>query len=79
MSNNYSGFADKARSPGGIRIALAGLDGADGSGRPQDFAALSAGADTYAGWIAATKAEFRQKTGGDRPATPARTQAAGAA
>jgi tetratricopeptide (TPR) repeat protein len=79
LSRNYAGFADKARSPGAIRIALAGLDGADGSGRPQDFAALSAGADTYAGWIAATKAEFRQKTGGDRPATPARTQAAGAA
>ncbi|WP_313102417.1 hypothetical protein [Brevundimonas sp.] len=79
LSANYSGFADKARSPGGIRIALAGLDGADGSGRPQDFATLSAGADTYAGWIAATKAEFRQKTGGDRPATPARPQAAGAA
>ncbi|MGH7025861.1 tetratricopeptide repeat protein [Brevundimonas sp.] len=79
LSRNYAGFADKARSPGAIRIALAGLDGADGSGRPQDFATLSAGADTYAGWIAATKAEFRQKTGGDRAATPARTQAAGAA
>ncbi|MGO4409700.1 MULTISPECIES: hypothetical protein [unclassified Brevundimonas] len=84
LSRNYSGFADKARSAGAIRIALAGLDGADGSGRPQDFAALSAGADTYAGWIAATKAEFRektggQKTGGDRAATPARPQAAGAA
>ena len=79
LSRNYSGFADKARSPGGIRIALAGLDGADGSGRPQDFATLSAGADTYAGWIAATKAEFRQKTGGDRPATPARNQPPAAA
>ena len=79
LSRNYSGFAEKARSPGAIRIALAGLDGADGSGRPQDFATLSAGADTYAGWIAATKAEFRQKTGGDRPATPARPQAAAAA
>ncbi len=33
------------------------------SGRPQDFAALSAGADAYAGWIAQTKAEFRAKTG----------------
>lgn len=62
LSRNYGGFADKARSPGAIRIALAGLDGADGSGRPQDFAALSAGADTYAGWIAQTKAEFRNTT-----------------
>lgn len=79
LSRNYSGFADKARSPGAIRIALAGLDGADGSGRPQDFAALSAGADTYAGWIAQTKAEFRQKTGGDRSAVPARNQPAAAA
>lgn len=79
VSRNYDGFAEKARSPGAIRIALAGLDGADGSGRPQDFAALSAGADTYAGWIAQTKAEFRQKTGGDRPAAPARNQPAAAA
>lgn len=83
LSRNYSGFADGARASGAIRIALAGLDGADGSGRPQDFAALSAGADTYAGWIAQTKAQFRerttaQKTGGDRPA-PARPQAAAAA
>jgi len=63
LSKNYARFAEGARSPGAIRVALAGLDGADGSGRPQDFAALSAGADAYAGWIAQTKAEFRAKSG----------------
>jgi predicted negative regulator of RcsB-dependent stress response len=63
LSKNYARFAEGARSPGAIRVALAGLDGADGSGRPQDFAALSAGADAYAGWIAQTKAEFRARTG----------------
>lgn len=63
LSRNYARFAEGARSPGAIRVALAGLDGADGSGRPQDFAALSAGADAYAGWIAQTKAEFRTKSG----------------
>ena len=63
LSRNYARFAEGARSPGAIRVALAGLDGADGSGRPQDFAALSAGADAYAGWIAQTKAEFRAKSG----------------
>lgn len=62
LSKNYAGFAEGARSPGAIRVALAGLDGGESS-RPQDFAALSAGADAYAGWIAQTKAEFRAKTG----------------
>ena len=63
LSKNYARFAEGARSPGASRVALAGLDGAAGSGRPQDFAALSAGADASAGWIAQTKAEFRAKSG----------------
>lgn len=57
LSKAYAPFAEKARSPGAIRIALAGLDGGG-----TDFTALSAGADAYAGWIAQTKAEFRGKS-----------------
>lgn len=72
LSQRYGPFAANARSAGAIRIALAGLDGV-GAGGPADFANLSAQADTYAGWIAQTKAGFRERTGqtGAQPATPA--------
>jgi hypothetical protein len=47
-------------------------DGVGGGASPGDFAALTASADTFAGWVAAMKAELRTKTGGNRPAAPAR-------
>ncbi|WP_292053898.1 MULTISPECIES: tetratricopeptide repeat protein [unclassified Brevundimonas] len=61
LSSRYSGFAERARSPGAVRIALAGLEG-QGSGGVGDFGNLSAQADAYAGWIAQTKAAFRERT-----------------
>ena len=87
LSQRYGRFAEGARSPGAIRIALAGLDGA-GAGSVSDFANLSAQADTYAVWIAQTKAAFRERNvpaggaGNAAPATapaPARAAAAPAA
>ena len=82
LSQRYGRFADGARSPGAIRIALAGLDGV-GGGSASDFANLSAQADTYAGWIAQTKAAFRERTApaaqAAAPAAPAATAARPAA
>ena len=68
LARNYQGFADKARSPGAVRLALAGLDGVDGLGSTRDLASLSTAADTYAGWIAQTKADFRSRTASAAPA-----------
>lgn len=76
LSSRYRPFVDGARSKTALSIALAGMDGADA---PADFAALTASADTFAGWVGAMKDELRRKTGGDRPAAPARPQAAAAA
>jgi len=76
LSQRFGRFAEGASSPGAIRIALAGLDGV-GSGTTADFANLSAQADTYAGWIAQTKAAFRERnapateTAAKAPAKPA--------
>ena len=61
LSSRYSGFAEVSRSPGAVRIALAGLEG-QGAGGVADFGNLSAQADAYAGWIAETKADFRERT-----------------
>lgn len=60
LSSRYGSFAQGARSPGAVRIALAGLEG-QGSGGIEDFGNLSAQADAYAGWIAQTKAAFRER------------------
>ncbi len=76
LSARYRPFVAGARSKPALSIALAGMDGA---GAPTDFAALTASADTFSGWVAEMKAELRRKTGGDRPAAPARPQAAAAA
>lgn len=62
LAANYTVFADKARSPAAVRLALAGLDGMDGISGARDLASISAAADTYAGWIAQTKTEFRART-----------------
>lgn len=80
LSQRYGRFAEGARSSGAIRISLAGLDGV-GAGGAADFANLSAQADTYAGWIAQTKAQFRERNpqGEAKPATAAAAPAAPAA
>jgi hypothetical protein len=77
LSQRYGRFAEGARSSGAIRISLAGLDGV-GAGGTADFANLSAQADTYAGWIAQTKAQFRERNpqGEAKPATTAAAPAA---
>ena len=77
LSRNYRPFIAGARSKPALSVAL---DAGTGEGASAgDFAALAASADTFAGWVATMKAELRQKTGGNRPAAPARPQAAAAA
>jgi len=73
LSRNYRPFVAAARSKVALSIALDGLGGTDGVASAGDFASLSASADTFAGWVNEMKAELRQKTGGNRPATPARS------
>ena len=70
LSRNYRPFVAGARAKTALSIALD--DGSD----PGDFAALAASADTFAGWVSAMKTELRTKTGGNRPAAPARPQTA---
>ncbi|HRO34166.1 MAG TPA: hypothetical protein PLQ03_12230 [Brevundimonas sp.] len=72
LSRNYRPFVAGARNADGLRIALDGLDGMGGTADAGDFAALAAGVDTFNGWVAGMKAQIRQKTGGNRPAAPAR-------
>lgn len=77
LSRNYRPFIAGARAKPALSVAL---DTGTGEGASAgDFAALAASADTFAGWVATMKAELRRKTGGDRPAAPARPQAAAAA
>lgn len=76
LSRNYRPFVAGARARPALAIAL---DAGEGGASVGDFAALTASADTFAGWVAAMKAELRRKTGGNRPAAPARPQAAAAA
>ena len=77
LSRNYRPFVAGARAKSALSIAL---DAGEGDGPSAgDFAALTASADTFSGWVAAMKAELRRKTGGNRPAAPARPQAAAAA
>ena len=73
LSRNYRPYVPAARSKVALSIALEGLGGTEGTVSPADFATLSASADTFAGWVNEMKAELRQKTGGNRPATPARS------
>ncbi|MDQ8027995.1 MAG: hypothetical protein REJ23_04670 [Brevundimonas sp.] len=73
LSRNYRPYIAGARSKVALSIALEGMGGTEGTASVSDFATLSATADTFAGWVNEMKAELRQKTGGDRPATPARS------
>jgi hypothetical protein len=70
LSRNYQPFVAGARAKTALTIALANDTG--DSALPGDFTSLAASADTFAGWVAAVKAELRAKTGGNRPAAPAR-------
>jgi len=81
LSRNYAPFEAGARSGPALRIALDGLDGMEGAASAQDFAGLTASADTFTGWVAQMKAQLREKTtGGNRAAaTPARPIAPAAA
>ncbi len=73
-------FEAGARSGPALRIALDGLDGMEGAASAQDFAGLTASADTFAGWVAQMKTQLRTQTGGNRAAaTPARPQTPAAA
>ncbi len=73
LSRNFAPFKAGARSGPALRIALDGLNGMEGAASAQDFAGLTAGADTFAGWVAEMKSQMRQRAGGDRAAaTPAR-------
>ncbi|MBX3478245.1 MAG: hypothetical protein KF910_11595 [Brevundimonas sp.] len=72
LSRNWRPFVAGARNADGLRIALDGLDGMGGTAEARDFAALASGVDTFNGWVAGMKAQIRQKTGGSRPAAPAR-------
>ncbi|NJC41377.1 hypothetical protein GGQ87_001635 [Brevundimonas alba] len=76
LSRNYRPFVAGARAKSALAIAL---DAGEGGASIGDFAALTASADTFSGWVSAMKADLRQKTGGNRPAAPARPQAAAAA
>jgi tetratricopeptide (TPR) repeat protein len=69
LSQRFGRFVDQARSPDALRVALYGLD-AEGA-RPGDFARLASQTDAYAGWVAATKKQFREAT-----PPPSRTAAA---
>ena len=73
LSRNYTPFEAGARSGPALRIALDGLDGMAGAASAQDFAGLTASADTFTGWVAQMKTQLRERTGGNRAATtPAR-------
>ncbi|HWQ86592.1 hypothetical protein [Brevundimonas sp.] len=74
LSRNYRPFVAGARAKTALSIALD-----DDGVAPGDFAALTASADTFAGWVTAMKGDLRTKTGGNRAAAPARPQAAAAA
>ena len=65
LSRNYQPFVGQARSAPAMRIALAGLDGSEDVA-VSDFAGLTAGADTFAGWVTAMKTSLREKTAGTK-------------
>jgi len=80
LSRNYGPFEARAKAGPAMRIALDGLNGMEGAANAQDFAGLTASADTFTGWVNQMKAQLREQTGGNRAAaTPARPSAPAAA
>ena len=65
LSRNYAPFVERARSKGAMQIALDTLNGMDGISGATTFAGLTASADTFAGWVASAKEDFRKQTGGN--------------
>lgn len=65
LSRNYAPFVERARSKGAMRIALDTLNGMDGISGATTFAGLTASADTFAGWVASAKEDFRKQTDGN--------------
>ena len=63
LSRNYAPFEARARSGPALRIALDGLDGMEGAANAQDFAGLTASAETFTGWVTQMKAQMRDRTG----------------
>ncbi|WP_339913358.1 hypothetical protein [uncultured Brevundimonas sp.] len=75
LSRNYAALVPAARAAGALKIALAGSN-LDDVG-VMDVAALGSRTDTFSGWVATMKAQFKERTDGNRAAaTPARPQAA---
>jgi hypothetical protein len=75
LSGRYRPYVAGARSAGALRIAL-DPNGMAADGSEPGVGAVMASADTFAGWVASTKAQIRTETGGSRAAAPARPQAA---
>mgnify|MGYP001398925154 CR=1 FL=1 len=71
LNARYRPFIDRARAANAIRVSLD--DSLSGVAGAADFAGLTAGADTFVGWVDKAKADFRNETGGNRPAAPARS------
>ena len=59
LSTRYGKFSDTASSSDAIRVALAPLDGDTLSAK--DFAASTAGTDSFAGWVTGMKKKFRER------------------
>jgi tetratricopeptide (TPR) repeat protein len=68
LNTRWSGFVEGARAPDAIRVALTS---ADVSLSPAEYARAAAQADSFAGWVAAMKAKFRERpeVGPRRPAS----------
>ena len=84
LRERFSKYLDAAHSPDSLRLALAGIDGAQLT--PADFTRVMNDGDTFSGWVTRAKQQFRQQTGRNTrtaaatptPAKPATTPAAGA-
>jgi tetratricopeptide (TPR) repeat protein len=78
MRERYQGFIAQARSPEALKVALAGLNGAQIT--TADFAKTTAEDDTFAEWVRRMKDRFRQSpapVGDERVIKPAQTATGG--
>ncbi|HEY0052568.1 MAG TPA: tetratricopeptide repeat protein, partial [Caulobacteraceae bacterium] len=64
LSQRYGVFADRARAPAAVRIALAGPD--ESSISVRDITRVAGQVDAFAGWVASQKQRFRQRTDATR-------------
>jgi len=70
LSRNYRPFVEAARSVAAMRIALDTANGEGEEVQPQELAGLTARVDTFAGWVASMKSDFRRQSGNQPPAAP---------